>query len=40
MKMRKRPVMEVLDALQEEGRVGKIKAATDGIFAYEHRRLT
>jgi len=36
LKMRKRPILETLDALECEGRVGKIKTTIG--FAYEHRR--
>jgi hypothetical protein len=37
LKMRKRPVAEMLDALIEEGRVLKIRTSLDGNFAYESR---
>jgi hypothetical protein len=37
MKMRKRTVVEMLESLIEEGRVGKIRTTLEGHFAYESR---
>lgn len=35
MKMRKRPIVEMLDALNEEGRVRKIKTTMEGNYVFE-----
>jgi len=35
MKMRKRPIQEMLDSLMEEGRVAKIQTTLDGTFSYQ-----
>lgn len=40
MKMRKRPITEMLDALTEEGRVVKVQTSLDGHFAYQALGLT
>lgn len=35
MKMRKRPILEMLDSLKEEGRVRKVQVSAEGGFLYE-----
>lgn len=37
MKMRKRPIIEMLEALCEEGRVAKLRTSLEGQWAYETR---